>query len=155
MALSLCQPDLEPSSTSVVSCQVWFWISGSKMAHGLCSGCRIGDNCHAENFVGSCALLRLTSLAYFGGGLAKKGLGYFARYVPWLNVERNLLVLKRHDNSCSLIEVKPTPILLPINILEDFTKPLGAESRKHDIMTSGHSDTTSTLTNRTAESTGT
>ena len=27
--------------------------------------------------------LRLTSLAYFGGGLAKKGLGYFARYEPW------------------------------------------------------------------------
>ena len=25
-------------------------------------------------------------------------------------------------------EVKPTPILLPINILEDFTKPLEAES---------------------------
>ncbi|CAE7899770.1 atpI, partial [Symbiodinium sp. KB8] len=44
------------------------------------------------------ALSLLTSLAYFGGGLAKKGLGYFARYV------------------------KPTPILLPINILEDFTK---------------------------------
>ena len=30
---------------------------------------------------------RLTSLAYFGGGLAKKGLGYFARYAPWLEKE--------------------------------------------------------------------
>merc|ERR1712187_583603 len=39
------------------------------------------------------ALSLLTSIAYFGGGLVKKGLGYFARYV------------------------KPTPILLPINIL--------------------------------------
>merc|ERR1712146_699018 len=47
----------------------------------------------------------LTSVAYFGGGLFKKGLGYFARYV------------------------KPTPILLPINILEDFTKPLSLSFR--------------------------
>merc|ERR1719232_2325006 len=51
------------------------------------------------------ALSLLTSLAYFGGGLARKGLGYFARYV------------------------KPTPILLPINILEDFTKPLSLSFR--------------------------
>jgi len=51
------------------------------------------------------ALSLLTSVAYFGGGLARKGLGYFARYV------------------------KPTPILLPINILEDFTKPLSLSFR--------------------------
>lgn len=51
------------------------------------------------------ALSLLTSLAYFGGGLFKKGLGYFARYV------------------------KPTPILLPINVLEDFTKPLSLSFR--------------------------
>mmetsp|Transcript_65351 Transcript_65351/g.121828 ORF Transcript_65351/g.121828 Transcript_65351/m.121828 type:complete len:299 (-) Transcript_65351:75-971(-) len=51
------------------------------------------------------ALSLLTSIAYFGGGLAKKGLGYFARYV------------------------KPTVILLPINILEDFTKPLSLSFR--------------------------
>jgi len=51
------------------------------------------------------ALSLLTSIAYFGGGFAKKGLGYFARYV------------------------KPTPILLPINILEDFTKPLSLSFR--------------------------
>jgi len=51
------------------------------------------------------ALSLITSVAYFGGGLAKKGLGYFARYV------------------------KPTPILLPINILEDFTKPLSLSFR--------------------------
>lgn len=51
------------------------------------------------------ALSLLTSMAYFGGGLALKGLGYFARYV------------------------KPTPILLPINVLEDFTKPLSLSFR--------------------------
>eukprot|EP00929_Paragymnodinium_shiwhaense_P019954 TRINITY_DN1343_c0_g1_i5.p1 TRINITY_DN1343_c0_g1~~TRINITY_DN1343_c0_g1_i5.p1 ORF type:complete len:295 (-),score=79.92 TRINITY_DN1343_c0_g1_i5:226-1110(-) len=51
------------------------------------------------------ALSLLTSIAYFGGGLARKGLGYFARYV------------------------KPTPILLPINVLEDFTKPLSLSFR--------------------------
>merc|ERR1712070_181684 len=51
------------------------------------------------------ALALMTSVAYFGGGLVKKGLGYFARYV------------------------KPTPILLPINILEDFTKPLSLSFR--------------------------
>jgi len=51
------------------------------------------------------ALSLMTSIAYFGGGLARKGLGYFARYV------------------------KPTVILLPINILEDFTKPLSLSFR--------------------------
>merc|ERR1712146_392569 len=51
------------------------------------------------------ALSLLTSVAYFGGGLFKKGLGYFLRYV------------------------KPTPIPLPINILEDFTKPLSLSFR--------------------------
>jgi F-type H+-transporting ATPase subunit a len=47
----------------------------------------------------------LTSLAYFYAGLAKKGLGYFQKYI------------------------QPTPILLPINILEDFTKPLSLSFR--------------------------
>lgn len=51
------------------------------------------------------ALALLTSLAYFYGGLRKKGLGYFKRYL------------------------EPTPILLPINILEDFTKPLSLSFR--------------------------
>ena len=53
----------------------------------------------------SAALALLTSLAYFYGGLRKKGLGYFKRYL------------------------EPTPILLPINILEDFTKPLSLSFR--------------------------
>nr|YP_009397639.1 ATP synthase CF0 subunit IV [Dipterosiphonia australica]ARW66825.1 ATP synthase CF0 subunit IV [Dipterosiphonia australica] len=51
------------------------------------------------------ALSLLTSLAYFYAGLNKNGLGYFARYV------------------------EPTPVLLPINILEDFTKPLSLSFR--------------------------
>lgn len=47
----------------------------------------------------------LTSLAYFYAGLSKKGLSYFTKYI------------------------QPTPILLPINILEDFTKPLSLSFR--------------------------
>lgn len=51
------------------------------------------------------ALALLTSISYFYAGLSKNGLGYFARYI------------------------EPTPILLPINILEDFTKPLSLSFR--------------------------
>ncbi|KAM3398083.1 hypothetical protein P3S68_001597 [Capsicum galapagoense] len=51
------------------------------------------------------ALALLTSVAYFYAGLTKKGLGYFRKYI------------------------QPTPILLPINILEDFTKPLSLSFR--------------------------
>lgn len=51
------------------------------------------------------ALALLTSLAYFYAGFSKRGLGYFAKYV------------------------EPTPILLPIAILEDFTKPLSLSFR--------------------------
>ncbi|MDY6783536.1 MAG: F0F1 ATP synthase subunit A [Cyanobacteriota bacterium] len=51
------------------------------------------------------ALALLTSLAYFYAGLSKKGLGYFANYI------------------------EPIPVLLPIKILEDFTKPLSLSFR--------------------------
>lgn len=51
------------------------------------------------------ALALLTSLAYFYAGLRSNGIGYFARYIA------------------------PTPVLLPINILEDFTKPLSLSFR--------------------------
>ncbi|MBO0350229.1 F0F1 ATP synthase subunit A [Phormidium pseudopriestleyi FRX01] len=51
------------------------------------------------------ALALLTSLAYFYAGFRKRGLGYFAKYI------------------------QPTPILLPINIIEDFTKPLSLSFR--------------------------
>merc|ERR1712113_575509 len=40
-----------------------------------------------------------------GGGLSKKGFGYFKRYI------------------------EPIQLLLPINILEDFTKPLSLSFR--------------------------
>jgi len=51
------------------------------------------------------ALAILTSIAYFYGGLSKKGFGYFKRYIS------------------------PAVFLLPINILEDFTKPLSLSFR--------------------------
>jgi F-type H+-transporting ATPase subunit a len=51
------------------------------------------------------ALALITSFAYFYAGLSRKGLGYFKRYV------------------------QPIPLLLPINILEDFTKPLSLSFR--------------------------
>lgn len=51
------------------------------------------------------ALALLTSLAYFYAGFRKRGLGYFSKYI------------------------EPTPILLPIAILEDFTKPLSLSFR--------------------------
>lgn len=51
------------------------------------------------------ALALLTSIAYFYAGIRKKGLGYFKRYI------------------------KPVAFLLPINILEDFTKPLSLSFR--------------------------
>jgi len=51
------------------------------------------------------SLALLTSIAYFYAGLRKKGLGYFKRYI------------------------QPAAFLLPINILEDFTKPLSLSFR--------------------------
>jgi F-type H+-transporting ATPase subunit a len=47
----------------------------------------------------------LTSITYFGAGLYIKGLGYFGRYI------------------------KPSVFLLPINIIEDFSKPLSLNFR--------------------------
>ena len=51
------------------------------------------------------ALALSTSITYFYAGFKKKGLGYFFKYL------------------------QPTPVLLPINILEDFTKPLSLSFR--------------------------
>ena len=46
-----------------------------------------------------------TSITYFYAGLKKRGFSYFKKYF------------------------QPTPVLLPINILEDFTKPLSLSFR--------------------------
>lgn len=51
------------------------------------------------------ALALLTSISYFYAGFNKKGLGYFKRYIS------------------------PAAFLLPINVLEDFTKPLSLSFR--------------------------
>ena len=51
------------------------------------------------------ALSLLTSISYFYAGFQKKGFGYFKRYIS------------------------PAAFLLPINILEDFTKPLSLSFR--------------------------
>merc|ERR1712174_139786 len=51
------------------------------------------------------ALSLLTSISYFYAGFKEKGLGFFARYIS------------------------PSPLFLPINILEDFTKPLSLSFR--------------------------
>jgi F-type H+-transporting ATPase subunit a len=51
------------------------------------------------------ALSLLTSASYFFAGFSKKGISYFKRYV------------------------QPAPFLLPINVLEDFTKPLSLSFR--------------------------
>jgi F-type H+-transporting ATPase subunit a len=51
------------------------------------------------------ALSLLTSIAYFYAGIRKKGFGYFKRYIS------------------------PAAFLLPINVLEDFTKPLSLSFR--------------------------
>ena len=65
-----------------------------------------GELAAPKNYINTTvALALLVSVFYFYGGLRKKGLGYFKRYL------------------------EPTPILLPINILEDFTKPLSLSFR--------------------------
>jgi len=51
------------------------------------------------------ALALSTSITYFYAGFKKRGLSYFLKYL------------------------QPTPVLLPINILEDFTKPLSLSFR--------------------------
>nr|QVX31634.1 ATP synthase CF0 subunit IV [Goniophlebium amoenum] len=51
------------------------------------------------------ALALLTSVAHSYAGLQKRGFSYFGKYI------------------------QPTPVLLPINILEDFTKPLSLSFR--------------------------
>lgn len=51
------------------------------------------------------SLALATSITYFYAGLKKRGFSYFTKYF------------------------QPTPVLLPINVLEDFTKPLSLSFR--------------------------
>jgi F-type H+-transporting ATPase subunit a len=51
------------------------------------------------------ALSLINSISYFYAGFKAKGLGFFARYIA------------------------PTPVFLPLNILEDFAKPLSLSFR--------------------------
>ena len=60
------------------------------------------------------SLALLTSVAYFYAGFSKKGLGYFKRYIS------------------------PAAFLLPINILEDFTKPLSLSFPDTAVMAPTH-----------------
>lgn len=65
-----------------------------------------GEFAAPTNDINTTAMLAiLTSISYFGAGLKIKGIGYFGRYV------------------------KPSVFLLPINIIEDFTKPLSLSFR--------------------------
>ena len=65
-----------------------------------------GELAAPTNDINTTACLAIfTSIAYFSAGLKIKGIGYFARYI------------------------KPAPFFLPINIVEDFTKPLSLNFR--------------------------
>jgi F-type H+-transporting ATPase subunit a len=66
----------------------------------------VGELAAPTNDINTTACLALlTSLTYFSAGLKIKGIGYFTRYI------------------------KPELFLLPINIAEDFTKPLSLNFR--------------------------
>lgn len=67
------------------------------------SGIELGSPTNDINTTTALALL--TSVSYFYGGLQKKGFYYYRQYF------------------------KPNPILFPIKILEDFTKPLSLSFR--------------------------
>lgn len=66
----------------------------------------VGELAAPTNDINTTACLAiLTSITYFFAGFKIKGLGYFKRYI------------------------KPSVFLLPINIIEDFTKPLSLNFR--------------------------
>lgn len=89
---------------------IFFFVLGSNWAGALIPWKIFqipeGELAAPTNDINTTACLAiLTSLAYFWAGLKTKGLKYFARYV------------------------KPSVFLLPINIIEDFTKPLSLNFR--------------------------
>jgi F-type H+-transporting ATPase subunit a len=89
---------------------VFLFILGSNWAGALIPWKLIeipnGELAAPTNDINTTACLAiLTSLTYFSAGFKIKGIGYFKRYI------------------------KPSVFLLPINIIEDFTKPLSLNFR--------------------------
>lgn len=89
---------------------IFFFILGSNWAGALVPWkffeLSEGELAAPTNDINTTSCLAiLTSLTYFSSGFRIKGLGYFKRYV------------------------KPSVFLLPINIIEDFTKPLSLNFR--------------------------
>lgn len=89
---------------------VFFFVLGSNWAGALVPWKLFeipeGELAAPTNDINTTACLAiLTSITYFFAGFKIKGLGYFKRYI------------------------KPSVFLLPINIIEDFTKPLSLNFR--------------------------
>ena len=89
---------------------IFLFVLGSNLAGALIPWKLIeipsGELAAPTNDINTTACLAiLTSLTYFGAGFKIKGIGYFKRYI------------------------KPAPFFLPINIVEDFTKPLSLNFR--------------------------
>jgi F-type H+-transporting ATPase subunit a len=89
---------------------IFLFVLGSNLAGALIPWKLIeipsGELAAPTNDINTTACLAiLTSLAYFFAGFKIKGIGYFKRYI------------------------KPAPFFLPINIVEDFTKPLSLNFR--------------------------
>ncbi len=89
---------------------IFFFVLGSNWAGALIPWKFIeipeGELAAPTNDINTTACLAiLTSLTYFSAGFKIKGIGYFKRYI------------------------KPSVFLLPINIIEDFTKPLSLNFR--------------------------
>jgi F-type H+-transporting ATPase subunit a len=89
---------------------IFLFVLGSNLAGALIPWKLLeipnGELAAPTNDINTTACLAiLTSLAYFFAGFKIKGIGYFKRYI------------------------KPAPFFLPINIVEDFTKPLSLNFR--------------------------
>ena len=89
---------------------IFLFVLGSNLAGALIPWKLIeipsGELAAPTNDINTTACLAiLTSFAYFFAGFKIKGIGYFSRYI------------------------KPAPFFLPINIVEDFTKPLSLNFR--------------------------
>ena len=89
---------------------IFLFVLGSNLAGALIPWKILeipnGELAAPTNDINTTACLAiLTSFAYFFAGFKIKGIGYFARYI------------------------KPAPFFLPINIVEDFTKPLSLNFR--------------------------